>query len=115
MRSRLALALALLAAGSSWAAPPQGSLTRGEQLAREICSACHVVAKNQEYPPLLVEPAPAFADIARRPNTTLKSLRHFIRSTHWDMQRIPMSMPNPMLTDDETSAVAQYILSLKTP
>ncbi len=110
------LVLAICATGTALAASPQGSSqSRGEQIAREVCSNCHVVAKDQEFPPLLVNPAPPFADIAHRPATSLESLRHFIRNTHWDTQRIPMSMPSPMLTDDETTAVARYILGLKKP
>jgi len=89
------------------------AVARGEHIARIVCSACHVVAKDQEYPPILDTPGPTFQDIANRPTTTAKSLRHFITTTHWDMQTIPMTMPNPMLTPEDTRAVARYILSLR--
>ena len=90
-----------------------GSVSRGEQLAKLICSACHVVASDQEFQPLLRQPAPPFAEIANRPGTNEKSLRHFITTTHWDERTVPMTMPNPELTDEQTVAVSRYILSLR--
>ena len=108
------LCLLLGSAPSSAAEPHQSAaVARGEHIARIVCSACHVVARNQEYPPILDMPGPNFSDIANRPGTTEKSLRHFITTTHWDMQTIPMTMPNPMLTPEDTRAVALYILSLR--
>lgn len=105
--------------GSAPASPAQphqsAAVARGEHIARIVCSACHVVAKDQEYPPILDTPGPTFQDIANRPTTTEKSLRHFITTTHWDMETIPMTMPNPMLTPEDTRAVARYILSLRSP
>jgi mono/diheme cytochrome c family protein len=89
------------------------SAARGEQLARLICSACHVVAPDQQFPPLLREPAPPFEQIAKRPDTTEKTLRHFISTTHWDEKTLPMTMPNPELTEEQTIAVARYIISLR--
>jgi len=105
----------LMGRASAGAAEPHRSaaVRRGEHIARLICSACHVVAKDQEYPPILDAPGPTFYDVAHRPGTTEKSLRHFITTTHWDMQTIPMTMPNPMLTPEDTHAVALYILSLR--
>jgi mono/diheme cytochrome c family protein len=88
---------------------------RGEQIARTICSNCHVVAADQEFPPILLQKTPDFVDIANRPDTTSKSLQSFIAHTHWDEQRIPFSMPNQMLSDAEIEAVTRYILSLRKP
>lgn len=102
-----------LAQSSSVARPESASVARGEHIARLICSACHVVAKDQEYPPILDTPGPNFFDIANRPGTTQRSLRHFITTTHWDEQTLPMAMPNPMLTPEDTRAVASYIVSLR--
>jgi cytochrome c553 len=92
-------------------APPN----RGEHVARLICSACHEVAANQEFPPILEPPAPRFADIAKKPGVTAASLEHFVTSTHWDMKTMPMRMPNVSLSDEDAAAVAKYILSLKNP
>ena len=86
---------------------------RGEHIARLVCSACHVVAINQEYPPLLIKPAPSFAEIANRPGVSAESLQHFVLSTHWDPDTLPMTMPSPMLSKDEARAVSRYILTLR--
>ncbi len=106
---------ALLGSGAALTAEPHRDsvVARGDHLARIVCSACHVVAKDQEYPPILDTPGPAFYDIANRPTTTEESLRHFIKTTHWDMKTIPMTMPNPMLTPEDIRAVARYIMSLR--
>lgn len=95
------------------AEPAHEAPARGEQLARNQCSACHVVASDQELPPLRQLPTPSFFDIANRPGTTQKSLERFIGTTHWDMKTVPMTMPDQMLTKDEKTAVARYILSLR--
>lgn len=87
---------------------------RGERLAEEQCSACHIVAQNQEYPPLLRNPAPSFQSIANRPATNEKSLRHFVTTTHWDLKTVPVTMPNPELSKADTTAVIRYILSLQS-
>jgi len=87
-------------------------VARGDHIARSVCSACHIVAADQEFPPLLVNPAPSFSDVANRPGTSSHSLERFITATHWDLDKLPMSMPNPRLTKEETVAVARYILSL---
>ena len=86
---------------------------RGEQLARQQCSACHVVASDQELPPLRKLPTPSFYEIANRAKTSEKSLQHFIATTHWDMKTVPMTMPDQLLTKDERAAVSRYILSLR--
>lgn len=114
----IALGSALAAAGVAHrparAAPPAAhSMSRGEQIALDICAACHQVASDQEFPPLLQKPAPSFREIADRPGTSARSLAHFIDSTHWNYETIPMRMPNPMLTPEDTAAVARYILSLR--
>jgi len=104
-----ALALRALAE----AAPTHASAAHGEHIAQLVCSACHVVAANQEYPPLLTKPAPSFAEIANRPGVSAESLQHFIQSTHWDTDTLPMTMPSPMLSKSEARAVADYILTLR--
>ncbi len=96
------------------AVSPTPELARGEHVARLICSACHTVARDQEYPPILTKPAPSFFDIAGRPGVSAQSLRHFVTNTHWDVDTIPMSMPNPGISKSDARAVSQYILSLRT-
>lgn len=119
MKAIPAIAAALLLAPLTHAAPAQVSaspeVARGEHIAQLICSACHVVAKDQEFPPLLSRATPSFSEIANRPGASAASLQHFITSTHWNPDTLPMAMPNPALTPEQTRAVARYILSLKTP
>ena len=114
----LALAAAVVCAlctprTSAAGVPAAPELARGEHIARLICSACHVVATDQEFPPLLKDATPAFAEIANRPGVTAESLQRFITTTHWDVDKLPMSMPNPMLTQSQARAVSRYILSLR--
>ena len=85
--------------------------TRGEEIARALCSACHVVSSDQEFPPLLAKPAPSFRDIANRPGSSASGLEHFIATTHWDVESVPMTMPNPGLSEADTAAVVSFILS----
>ena len=44
---------------------------------------------------------------------TAASLQRFIAGTHWDEKRIPMTMPDMMLTSDQRRDVVRYILSLR--
>ena len=114
----LALAAVVLCAlctprSSAADVPKAADVARGEHIARLVCSACHVVAVDQEFPPLLNQATPSFADVANRPGVTAESLQRFITTTHWDVDKLPMSMPNPMLDKSETQAVTRYILSLR--
>jgi len=86
---------------------------RGKQLARIVCSQCHVVAIDSESPPLLHDPAPRFDEIANRPGTTEKSLQQFITTTHWDGETTPITMPKPELTKQQVVALSRYIISLR--
>jgi len=86
----------------------------GEHIARLICSSCHIVAQDQEFPAILNWPTPSFFDIANRPGVSVESLQRFITQTHWDVDKLPMTMPNPQLTKEQTRAVAHYILSLRS-
>jgi mono/diheme cytochrome c family protein len=106
--------LATLTAAAGVATPANPEVARGEHLARLVCSACHVVAKDQEYPPILTLPTPSFLDIANRPGVSANSLQHFITHTHWDGEKIPMTMPNPGLNRNDVQAVSQYIMSLRS-
>jgi len=99
---------------ASGAAASTPELARGEHIARLICSACHVVAVDQEFPPLLNQPTPSFAQIANRPETTAQSLQRFVTTTHWNAGELPLTMPNPMISKADAQAVARYIVSLRT-
>jgi len=108
-----AMLCVLQAPGISAGVPSTPAVARGEHIARLLCASCHVVAVDQEYPPILNRVPPTFAEIANRPGVTAESLQRFITSTHWDVEKLPMSMPNPMLGKEQTQAVSRYILSLR--
>ncbi len=107
------LAVGLASPAQSASPGRERDVERGARLAHQVCSACHVVAADQQFPPLLKQRVPSFAEIASRPETSEASLTHFITSTHWDMHTFPMSMPSPQLSKSDTRAVARYILSLR--
>ena len=110
----LLLGLGVLGAAASPSEKPADfQVERGRQIAVKICSACHVVAQAQEFSPLLNPPATPFDDIANRADSTRASLRHFVRTTHWDEKSLPLTMPNPSLTDSQIADVVSYILSLR--
>jgi len=73
-----------------------------------------VVARDQEFPPLLRKPAPSFFEIANRPGVSAQGLRHFITTTHWDNpDTLQLTMPALLATPEQADAVSRYILSLK--
>jgi mono/diheme cytochrome c family protein len=88
-------------------------LERGQHIAELVCSACHVVEHDQEFPPILRPPAPSFDEIANRSGVTVQTVRQFVSQTHWDLKTLPMQMPDPMLSTSDASAVARYVLSLR--
>lgn len=104
--------LALILPTAGGAATSKG-IAAGRQIAMDICSACHTVAPQQPFPPLLEQHVPSFQDIADNPKTTVQSLRRYITTTHWDEKTIPMTMPNLMLQPDQADQVARYIMSLR--
>jgi mono/diheme cytochrome c family protein len=100
--------------------PPSGAManadTRGGfRIARDVCSACHVVQPGQPGGTVLLHPGPSFQEIANRPGTTADSLRTFINGSDWNMATRPITMPRQGLSDSSTEQVVSYILSLKTP
>lgn len=109
----LLLGLGLGAAVAPAAEASDRQTEHGREIALKICSACHVVAPAQEFSPLLNPPAPSFAEIANRAEATRASLRHFVATTHWDEKTLPLTMPNPSLTDSQIADVVAYILSLR--
>jgi mono/diheme cytochrome c family protein len=108
--------LAVVAGAAQADQRSQAGLARGEHIARTVCSACHYVADNQEFPPLMNPPAPAFKEIANRPATTAAGVRHFVTTTHWDTPHsLPLKMPDLMLMPGDANDVARYLLSLRKP
>ncbi len=93
--------------------PADPAVARGLDIASNVCSACHLVSADQP-PRHLPAEAPSFRDIANRADTSEKSLRQFIATTHWDMKSMPLTMPNPMLTTGQIRDVSRYILTLRS-
>ena len=90
----------------------EAAASQGHRLALLVCAACHVVATDQEAPPILRTPGPSFDAIANKPGTTGDSLRVFLSTTHAKIAT-PTGMPNPQLADYQVAEVISYILSLR--
>jgi mono/diheme cytochrome c family protein len=101
MKSWIVFALLLGPAGALAADLP-GDPQAGEAFARDVCGACHFVAKDAPDPGI----GPSFFEVAGHPGTTEMSLRAFLVTPH-------ATMPNLMLTPDETDDIISYILTLK--
>lgn len=105
----LAMLVGTMAAAASAQSPtPRGATQEGRRLALGKCDACHVVAADQQYLPLLPHYAPTFFDVANRPDTSAESLEAFLAHPH-----SYQSMPSPDLTSTEVADLAAYILSLR--
>lgn len=86
---------------------------KGRTFALLVCAACHVVASDQRFAPILRNPGPSFDLIANKPATTAESLRAFLTTTHSTMST-SNTMPNPQLADYQINEVISYVLSLQT-
>ncbi len=95
--------LVVLAAHAA-AAAQLGSITRGEAMALEICSDCHVVSDKQVRVDLVG--LPSFHEVANNPEKTEFWIRTFLRTPHFEM-------PNFVFTDDQLDHLVAYIGSLK--
>ena len=105
------LSLGLLL-GSFAAAAAEPDAQKGHALARNVCSACHVVEADQEAPPTLEPAAPDFPSIVGRPGTSAASLRRFLQTTHTTI-RTPKAMPKLHLVDEEIADVAAFMMTLR--
>jgi len=85
----------------------------GHDLAQHYCTTCHLIDRGQKNPVDFVG-GPAFQAVADRSTTTKESLLTHLRTTHTN-KLVPLKMPNPELTQDETVKIVSYILSLKHP
>ena len=115
-RTALVIGLSGLLGSPTWAEGAEGStaaqLRQGRRLALQACAACHVVSSDQVGPPILDPPAPTFVTIAQSRDTTAKSIRHFLLTTHRTL-KTSANMPSMLLSQEEAAASAAYILSLK--
>jgi mono/diheme cytochrome c family protein len=103
-------------ASSIWIARPLTLLTMRERmpvrLALEVCANCHVVSADQGRAPILNPPAPAFVEIAGRPEVTEASLRKFLSEPHGETHR-NSAMPAFLLSASQVEGVVAYLLSRK--
>ena len=92
-----------MAGGAAAAQDLPGDPAAGAELARDVCAACHVVSEEQ-----LIDPAigPSLLEVAEHPATTALSLRAFLQTPH-------PTMPNLILTREETDDIIAYLLALK--
>jgi mono/diheme cytochrome c family protein len=98
------LAILLLGATPVTASDLPGDPAAGAELARDVCATCHVVSARQAVDPRVG--APSFFEVAEHPSTTALSLRVFLRTPH-------ATMPDLILTPEETDDIISYILTLK--
>jgi len=107
LRAGLVFAIAATAASGAWAqgTDGEGSPGAGRRFALEVCTPCHVVAPRQVSPRRFAT-APDFRAIANLSSTTAASLSAFLQTPH-------PTMPNLILTPEETRNVVSYILSLR--
>lgn len=105
----ISLAWSLGTGASAQGAGPEA----GQRLAFTVCAACHVISPAEAAQPKMQPPAPRFDAIANAPGVTEGSIRAFLLTTHQSL-KAPPDMPSMLLSEDEATAVARYILSLKT-
>ena len=103
---RLAIPL-LIAVGASPALAQQGSadLTRGQELAANMCSFCHDVTRDQSGQTL--DETPSFVKIASKPYQSPEAVAESIIFPHPDM-------PKVSFTATDLRDIIAYIMSLKT-
>lgn len=91
----------------------EDEISAGRAFALRVCSACHVVAENQRFAPILKPPAPSFFVIARRADLSEGFLREFLSVPHGNKGK-SSKMPNPQLVQYQIDEVVAYLLSLKS-
>ena len=77
---------------------------KGHLLARQVCGECHAVGKRDFG--WSNSQAPSFATIAATPGMTAMALRVFLNTSH-------RTMPNIILTNDQTNEIVAYIVSMR--
>ena len=114
MRKLYAAVMALILIGATACAAlaedqaRPGSARAGREFVGYNCDACHVVAANQDFRPLIGGYAPSFSEIANRPDTTPEALRAFLGRSH-----AYSNMPYPDLAQADLANVVAYIMSLR--
>jgi mono/diheme cytochrome c family protein len=112
MRSGFALGLSLALIWIGPALGQQAKIAEGREIALKVCAICHVVADDQAVPPTLKPPAPAFAEIAARPNVTESFLRDFLMKPHGEARALS-AMPGFLMPSEQADAAIAYLMSVK--
>ncbi|WP_146140230.1 c-type cytochrome [Alsobacter soli] len=103
----LPVAAALAAMALCWLGAPAAvqaqTARQGRAIVARDCTGCHALTGDRMG---AGGRAPSFPAIARMSSTTELSVTVFLRTSH-------APMPNIMLSPEEISAVAKYIVSLK--
>ena len=94
----------LFASGAPVLAQETASVDAGYKMAQEICAECHAIEPDDLKSPNM--DAPAFYDVANKRGLTVMVLSVWFRTSH-------PTMPNFVFTEDESSELIAYILSLK--
>jgi mono/diheme cytochrome c family protein len=102
-RLAVLIGTAWAAAGAAAAQEVPGDPAGGAALAREVCATCHLVAEDQTVDPGI---GPSLLEVAEHPATTEMSLRAFLQTPH-------PTMPNLMLSPEETDDIIAYLITLK--
>ncbi|MGI9522068.1 MAG: c-type cytochrome [Hyphomicrobiaceae bacterium] len=101
----IGLILGMLWAGGPLKAETIGDPFKGESYAREICASCHAIGANELESP--VAEATPLQIVANTPGMNRTALLVFFRTPH-------RTMPNLILSEQETDNVIAYIQSLKS-
>ena len=99
--------------GESRALDRKAQIVAGASLARDACSACHRVSRQQKPPAPVFDPdqqaavhAPSFMSIARDRHKNAAYLRNVITRPHYPMRE-------QSYDKDDLEAIVAYILSLR--
>ena len=103
MRAASLVLLGLLALIAGAAVAQVGDAEEGREFAEDVCAKCHAVERGRTSPN---PAAPTFAAIANVPGMTRTALIVALRTPHREM-------PDLVLSREELSNVADYILTLQ--
>lgn len=106
------VATALVFSGVSAASAFAQDVGRGEQLAMQVCSTCHLVVPNQAVRPVMEPPAPSFQSIIDRSGMNAQFLTNHLLTTHANI-KTAKGMPNPDLSRQQAADVAAYMMQMK--
>jgi mono/diheme cytochrome c family protein len=104
-RVLMAAMSALLASAAPGLAQEPASVDAGHRLAQAVCAECHAIEPGDRFSPN--RDAPPFSEVANKPGMTIVALSVWFRTPH-------PTMPNFVLSADETSNLSAYILSMKS-